>query len=90
MELNGCHESMCSGLTLRKNGEFDLLYSTQTVSYNISGFYEVDGNRIKLYTRSTRNSSHEYLKLGRLKPLKEIYCISIDSNEHMGFLKIKK
>jgi hypothetical protein len=90
LRLKGCHESMCNDLKLRENGEFDLIFSTQTVSRHFSGKYRVGERYINLYVNCTFPVSKQYLKLASLKSFKRVNCIPIDFKAYMGYLEIEK
>jgi hypothetical protein len=90
LRLKGCHESMCNDLKLRENGEFDLIFSTQTVSRHFSGKYRVIRKSIYLYSYLPNTLPNEYLKLKELKSYGRVGCVHVDFKERIGYLEIEK
>lgn len=91
LELSSCHESICLELTLRENGSFDFMTTTQLEGRSIHGYYELTEGEILLYIVAPQEEG--IFDSSEIQDLKEKACVkfrAIDFKEVNGCLEVKK
>ncbi|MCG8573406.1 MAG: hypothetical protein MI810_00860 [Flavobacteriales bacterium] len=90
MQLKGCHESICSDIIIKDNGEFRMSVSTQSTTHHYSGAYQVKNKTILLYQNPSFKSSYPESELSEIKKQEYAEVKPVDFNFWGSIFRIQK